>query len=736
MPADRPRWKKLDDQPNKNQKESEERSLSERSSDSGKDRTLTTARGAAKIDAKPYGRGPDIIGVPEAKAVGSESECLGVRDGKAHHGKIFGADNHVYQADTPGLLRPSMDIKYAGVRSNVQAYFEEAKETRSLPVLEPNGLFMRCWRPLIFSLVVLAVIMVPFELSYSWWSPPIVYKVCMYLVDILFMGDMVIHFNTAFVHDDHVVRDRKEIAKHYATSWLVPDCLSNFPFDWFLSSSGKNRKILKFFKLPKIFRFVRMLRSLKEQLHYVGVGGVVAAIVLFAHICACIWTYGMVSDCEDLDDACPDVEGTYLEGITVSMATITGTDAWRRWISPTGSARMSKMRSAYEQLMGAEELFASVIMVIGYVLLACLFGTVAAAIQHMNDRGRRRALQLQSRKQDMRQARVPLNLQHRVEATYEHAWMFGDWHDGLFTDETLSLDLRRNLALHVYGPALKAVPMFKKFPDHDLKCLAQKIVSKCYTPGDLIIQVGERACEIFFIFTGSARPVDKQGNEMQNVLLKKGDFFGEICFLSPGSRRTASVVCVAFCRAMVLTLQVFEELGLEALLDSLREECIDHMNHYKTATRHQALASGDPTDEAPVGVRKSADDVAQRLSSRVLPTDTGPGESGKQKVKKWGKNARKQTTTSEPIPSSASANGPSGDAANNWIKASKDIQLTSIIRMIHELVEVVDRNAAEVMNRIDSVERRQEQLFDMIGKSDGAGKTKSLGKKFGGKYRD
>merc|ERR1719352_1369879 len=104
-------------------------------------------------------------------------------------------------------------------------------------------------------------------------------------------------------------------------------------------------------------------------------------------------------------------------------------------------------------------------------------------MNNINLRGQTRSQKLKERKRDMKEAKVPLDLQRRVEATYEHAWMFGDWHDGFLTDEMLSLDLRRHLAYHIYGSSLLAVPMFAKISKNDLKCISQKIISKCYTPG-------------------------------------------------------------------------------------------------------------------------------------------------------------------------------------------------------------------------------------------------------------
>lgn len=107
-----------------------------------------------------------------------------------------------------------------------------------------------------------------------------------------------------------------------------------------------------------------------------------------------------------------------------------------------------------------------------------------------------------------------------------------------------------------------------------MKCLAQKIETRLYTPGDLLVLFGEVGTELFFIHSGTVQPVSESGEPLRDVLLGAGAFFGEICFLQPGSRRTASIRCVEFCRALVLTLVAFEELNLTDQLQAIRDEAI------------------------------------------------------------------------------------------------------------------------------------------------------------------
>merc|ERR1719401_1578424 len=167
-----------------------------------------------------------------------------------------------------------------------------------------------------------------------------------------------------------------------------------------------------------------------------------------------------------------------------------------------------------------------------------------------------------SRRAEMNLKKIPRSMKDKVELTYHYLWRFGEESDGMLRDPLLSLDLRRNLALCIYGGFFQKVPIFVNVEDAFLKCLAQRVEMRLYTPGDLLIMKGEVGTELYIIHSGSVQPINEAGKPLTPEALTSGSFLGELCFLFPGSRRKASVLCLEFCRAMVLTLKVFEELNL------------------------------------------------------------------------------------------------------------------------------------------------------------------------------
>jgi len=449
--------------------------------------------------------------------------------------------------------------------------FGAFKDFISNPI-HPEGAFMEIWRPMMFVAVAIAVTTAPFEITFDWWSPPKWYKVAGMGLDIFFILDMVLNFNLAYIHHGRLITSRRKIAQHYAETYLLFDILSNMPLDWFMGKEGKGRKFAKFLKLPKLLRMVKLLRTLKDLTQYVGVPLTFAALQLAAHYYACLWVFLELTGCEE--PTCPRVEDAYFESFTMSLSALLGADARRRLEDPSETSLLLKLRPEGEPNVGAiEDMLVALMKTTGVALVACLFANVASALAAASFHARRRTEMLSQRMAEMRAADVPLPLVQKVRQTYDLMTRWGQTgRGGMLRDTSLSLDLRRNLAFHMYGGSLRRVPLLEAIPDRYLKCLAQRVQMRAYTPGDLLIMAGEVGQEVFIIHSGSVRPIDESGKPIRDVVLGEGCFFGEICFLDPSCRRTVSFQCVEFCNAMVLTIDAFSELSLKGLLDEIRQE--------------------------------------------------------------------------------------------------------------------------------------------------------------------
>lgn len=259
-------------------------------------------------------------------------------------------------------------------------------------------------------------------------------------------------------------------------------------------------------------------------------------------------------------------------GPSLAAASLISTEAARECFVPIGrdTCLLSSDRAFGQPLQPIEDLISTLITLGGLTLLAFLFASVAAALKVQSQVAQARRRALERLKEEMLVATIPPDLERKVLATYDHVSRYGAVDNGILRDPTLSLDLRREIALAMYGSALKRVPIFDDVPTCFLKCLSQMIQVRLYTPGDLLLMYGELGKELFIIANGVAQPITPEGHPIGDVMLKKGSYCGELCFLNPGARRNASVICLEFCTALMLTVEAFMELALEGVLRELK----------------------------------------------------------------------------------------------------------------------------------------------------------------------
>jgi hypothetical protein len=143
----------------------------------------------------------------------------------------------------------------------------------------------------------------------------------MYAIDVSFLLDIIVTFNTAFYDQDNdLIDDRHTIAQSYLFGWFTIDLVAIIPFEVLLKGvqgqdsgdSGDLNPLIriarfgKLYKLVKLIRLVRMLKIMKvmknknhvvkklnklmdldlgcERLFFIFL-----IILMINHISACLW---------------------------------------------------------------------------------------------------------------------------------------------------------------------------------------------------------------------------------------------------------------------------------------------------------------------------------------------------------------------------------------------------------------------------------------------------------------
>jgi len=145
--------------------------------------------------------------------------------------------------------------------------------------------------------------------------------------------------------------------------------------------------------------------------------------------------------------------------------------------------------------------------------------------------------------------------------------------DSLFVTEDAALESCENAVLarimpdHLEMPLpvpLSGCALFARCDPGELALLDERMERKTYASGDLIIQSGTRADELFVLTSGSVEVRLNLGNKRYQRLdvFSSGMSFGELAFLD-GSPRSADVIAIADVECRVIKKPLFEEIGCE-----------------------------------------------------------------------------------------------------------------------------------------------------------------------------
>ena len=105
---------------------------------------------------------------------------------------------------------------------------------------------------------------------------------------------------------------------------------------------------------------------------------------------------------------------------------------------------------------------------------------------------------------------------------------------------------------------LRNVPIFSDLKDSDLNIISDKMISRTYEKGQMIL-LEESQGETFFIIVSGAVKVTRlsdDGREVILAILDESDFFGEMCLLD-GEGRSANIVANEDAEVLTLSRRDF-----------------------------------------------------------------------------------------------------------------------------------------------------------------------------------
>ncbi|KAL4002642.1 Ion transport family protein [Acanthocheilonema viteae] len=410
--------------------------------------------------------------------------------------------------------------------------------------------FKAVWDWIILLLVIYTAIFTPYVAAFllredssrrARFSEPL--EIIDLIVDIMFIVDIIINFRTTYVNEnDEVVSHPGKIAIHYFKGWFIIDMIAAVPFDLLLVNTnsdeigGLNKDetttLIGLLKTARLLRLVRVARKLDRYSEY---GAAVllllmATFALIAHWLGCIW-YAIGSA------ELPHKEFTWLHQLarhlnepylSTNGSTPTGGPSLKsRYVTSlyfTLSTITSIGFGNVSATTDSEKIFTIIMMILGSLMYASVFGNVSAIIQRLYSGTARYHTEMSRLREFIRFHQIPNPLRQRLEEYFQHAWSYTNGIDMNTVLKGFPDCLQADICLHLNRNLLNSCPAFAGCSPGCLRALSMRFRTTHAPPGDTLVHRGDVLTGLNFIARGS---VEILKDDMVVGILGKDDIFGE-----------------------------------------------------------------------------------------------------------------------------------------------------------------------------------------------------------------
>ena len=483
-------------------------------------------------------------------------------------------------------LRRRLTENFSGQSERAKIVSEEELSFKTaLPkyIISAESEFKSRWDWFIITLVVYNSALIPWSMAFD-TSEPAGLKALDYVIDIFFLGDIILNFRHAHI-DKHGIEvvDPVLVRKNYIEAWFLVDFLGFFPFEIILIILNINLRpgVFNLFKIPRLLRLGRLMKKLDQisGANALRIIKLLFGFALFAHWIACIWFYlgrfqgegnrwtGAVwlvenNLCQTVKgpDAPPDEVGTvyerdgypaciykdidaagaedwYVKDFTV----VTGTDGSSVLVTPEPTKGTVYVASFYFALTtlttvgygditpgtNTERSFAIFVMLIGAIVYASIFGNVAVLIQSFDQMN---ALY----KERVDKLKAFAQFHDITPATYEKMVVYMDkayfQTQGFDVDDILvdfPTNFRGEVLMEMHSEFVKMLRSASPYlarPEMALflRSLISRLKPLVVLEGDNIVRIGEVGHEMYFIRRGIVEVVsDPREDTNRNKFLTR-----------------------------------------------------------------------------------------------------------------------------------------------------------------------------------------------------------------------
>ena len=360
------------------------------------------------------------------------------------------------------------------------------------------------------------------------------------IIDLLFLADVIIIFNTAFYTEDYeCIDDRGDIAMAYVSGWLFVDVLSIIPFDAILQASNFNKlarvarvgRLYKLVKLTKLFRILKIMKEKNKLFKYINEYLKIGAgferlffflmiFILCCHVGTCLWLIIAVV----INDYENEYKGTWLN----------------KFYDDYGSSKTSLYYVSlywtittittvgYGDISGTnnfERFFCSLMMVIGVVSFSFANGSLASIIANYDNRNAFYAEKLNILQKAQKEYKIPLDLfiQLKKSIKFESQKDLDDLNRFV---EDLPHQLKIKTSVFIYESRYSKLKFFKDQSISFISWCCPILKPQYYESNQFIYYEGDNITEIHFMTNGLSSYVIPIYSNIEYMKINPGEHFG------------------------------------------------------------------------------------------------------------------------------------------------------------------------------------------------------------------
>lgn len=414
-------------------------------------------------------------------------------------------------------------------------------------IWHPDSIFKKVWVLYMSVLMIYVAFVMPYSMAFidshgldTWFCIDIFF-------DISFFCDIIVNMNSAYYAKDGVLVDsRKKIIINYAKSWLLIDIVSCIPFDAFNNSQSQSqstnndpsKSVLKFLRLPKLYRLLRIAKIFKMANNYrqteliekiqdffrlkqSGVRLLTSCftIMISVHITSCFWYY------------LAKIEGLSPE-TWVGVAGLTDADATTLYITSIYWAFTTFSTVGYGDITAnttPERILSILWMLFSVYYFSFVIGSLTSMLENVNTKSNMLMTKLAIIDEFAKEANLNKELLYKLRTALKYSnrkiSLSIEDRDSILNE--LPKLLKHEMALAMHDQASSKIEFFTKLDNAIIAAVIPYLQPFYIDYGQYVYTKGEHAEGIYFITKGYVAYVIKK-DETVIMGVQCGEHFGEI----------------------------------------------------------------------------------------------------------------------------------------------------------------------------------------------------------------